>query len=334
MPLPRLFGLLLLLLAVAAARGQAKYSISGTIRDTTSGEVLIGATVSVARGAADGGAAGGEGAHPGQGTGAVAGATTNAYGFYSVTAPEGKYRVVISFAGYGADTFFVMLNGNLRLSAKLIPDTNQLKAVVVSSVRKNANVTQPLMGVQKLTTAEIANVPVIFGEKDVLKTIQLLPGVQSAGDGSSGFFVRGGTSAQNLILLDEAVVYNPDHLLGFFSTFNSDAIKDVTVYKGEEPADYGGRLSSVVDIRMNDGNNQRYSVSGGIGLIDSRLNIEGPIVKDEGSFFVSARRTYADLFLTAVEGHQPQQKQPVLLRPECEGELQARREGPSLPVGI
>ena len=297
MPLPRLFGLLLLLLAGAAARGQAKYSISGTIRDTTSGEVLIGATVSVARGAADGGAAGGEGAHPGQGTGVAAGATTNAYGFYSVTAPEGKYRVVISFAGYGADTFFVMLNGNLRLSAKLIPDTNQLKAVVVSSVRKNANVTQPLMGVQKLTTAEIANVPVIFGEKDVLKTIQLLPGVQSAGDGSSGFFVRGGTSAQNLILLDEAVVYNPDHLLGFFSTFNSDAIKDVTVYKGEEPADYGGRLSSVVDIRMNDGNNQRYSVSGGIGLIDSRLNIEGPIVKDEGSFFVSARRTYADLFL-------------------------------------
>ena len=285
MPLPRLFSLLLLVLAAAAARGQTKYSISGTIRDTTSGEVLIGATVSVARGA------GGEGAHM------EMGATTNAYGFYSVTAPEGKYRVVISFAGYVADTFFVMLNGNLRLSARLIPDTNQLKAVIVSSVRKNANVTQPLMGVQKLTTAEIANVPVIFGEKDVLKTIQLLPGVQSGGDGSSGFFVRGGTSAQNLILLDEAVVYNPDHLLGFFSTFNSDAIKDVTVYKGEEPADYGGRLASVVDVRMNDGNNQRYSVSGGIGLIDSRLNIEGPIVKDEGSFFVSARRTYADLFL-------------------------------------
>ena len=280
MPLPRLFGLLLLVLAATAARGQTKYSISGTIRDTTSGEVLIGATVSVARGTGTSGVAGGT--------------TTNAYGFYSITVPEGKYRVVISNAGYMADTFPVTLNSNLRLSAKLSPDSTALQTVVVSSVRKDANVTQPLMGVQKLTTAEIANVPVIFGEKDVLKTIQLLPGVQSAGDGSSGFFVRGGTSAQNLILLDEAVVYNPDHLLGFFSTFNSDAIKDVTVYKGEEPAEYGGRLSSVVDIRMNDGNNQRYSVSGGIGLIDSRINIEGPIVKDEGSFFVSARRTYAD----------------------------------------
>ena len=284
MPLPKLFGLLLLLLAGAAARGQTRYSISGTIRDTTSGEVLIGATVSIVR-------AGGGATHAGAAT------ITNAYGFYSVTAFAGTYEVIMSFAGYRTQTFPVTLNGDLRLSIKLSPDSTELQSVVVSSVRKNANVTQPLMGVQKLTTAEIANVPVIFGEKDVLKTIQLLPGVQSAGDGSSGFFVRGGTSAQNLILLDEAVVYNPDHLLGFFSTFNSDAIKDVTVYKGEEPADYGGRLASVVDIRMNDGNNQRYSVSGGIGLIDSRLNIEGPIVKDEGSFFVSARRTYADLFL-------------------------------------
>jgi hypothetical protein len=226
-----------------------------------------------------------------------AGVVTNEYGFFSVTAPAGDYVLVVSFTGYLTDTMGVGLDHNQSRVIRLTADSNALQAVVVSSVRKNANVTQPLMGVQKLTTAEIANVPVLFGEKDVLKTLQLLPGVQSTGDGSSGFTVRGGTSAQNLILLDEAVVYNPDHLLGFFSTFNSDAIKDVTLYKGGEPAEYGGRLSSVVDIRMNDGNNQRFGISGGIGLIDSRLNLEGPIVKDEGSFTISARRTYADLFL-------------------------------------
>src|SRR6202000_3208157 len=144
---------------------------------------------------------------------------------------------------------------------------------------------------------EMKNIPVLFGEKDVLKTIQLLPGVQSAGDGNSGFYVRGGGTDQNLILLDEATVYNPSHLLGFFSTFNSDAIKDVTLYKGAMPSEYGGRLSSVLDVKMNDGNSQEFHTSGGIGLISSRLNFEGPIVKDDGSFIVSARRTYADLFL-------------------------------------
>ncbi|MGN6530535.1 MAG: TonB-dependent receptor plug domain-containing protein [Ginsengibacter sp.] len=150
---------------------------------------------------------------------------------------------------------------------------------------------------QKVSMEEIKNVPVLFGEKDILKTIQLLPGIKSAGDGSSGFFVRGGAADQNLILLDEATVYNASHLLGFFSTFNSDAIKDVTIYKGDMPAQYGGRLSSLLDIKMNDGNNKDYKVSGGIGLISSRLNVEGPIVKDKGSFMISARRTYADLFL-------------------------------------
>jgi hypothetical protein len=158
-------------------------------------------------------------------------------------------------------------------------------------------VTSPLMGVQNLSIKEMNDVPVLFGEKDIFKTMQLLPGIKSAGDGNSGIFVRGGAADQNLILLDEAVVYNPSHLLGFFSTFNSDAIKDVTVYKGGMPAEYGGRLSSVVDIRMNDGNDQKLAGSGGIGLISSRLNLEGPIVKDKGSFIVSARRTYADMFL-------------------------------------
>ena len=269
------------------AFGQRRFTVSGHVKDAGSGEVLIGASVRL------GGAA-----PAARGVvGGWAGAVSNDYGFFSVTAPEGDYVLVVSFTGYLTDTMRVGLDHNQSVVVRLAADSNALQAVVVSSVRKNANVTQPLMGVQKLTTAEIANVPVIFGEKDVLKTIQLLPGVQSAGDGSSGFSVRGGTSAQNLILLDEAVVYNPDHLLGFFSTFNSDAIKDVTLYKGGEPAEYGGRLASVVDIRMNDGNNQRFGVSGGIGLIDSRLNLEGPIVKDEGSFTISARRTYADLFL-------------------------------------
>jgi hypothetical protein len=270
---PKLLGVLLML--GLGAFGQGRFTVSGHVKDAGTGELLIGASVRLGR----------------------AGVVTNEYGFFSVTAPAGDYVLVVSFTGYLTDTMGVGLDHNQSRVIRLTADSNALQAVVVSSVRKNANVTQPLMGVQKLTTAEIANVPVLFGEKDVLKTLQLLPGVQSTGDGSSGFTVRGGTSAQNLILLDEAVVYNPDHLLGFFSTFNSDAIKDVTLYKGGEPAEYGGRLSSVVDIRMNDGNNQRFGISGGIGLIDSRLNLEGPIVKDEGSFTISARRTYADLFL-------------------------------------
>jgi TonB-dependent Receptor Plug Domain len=183
------------------------------------------------------------------------------------------------------------------VSVRLYPAAGELKEVIISSVRKDANVSSAKMGVQKLSTNEIKNIPVIFGEKDVLKTIQLLPGIKSAGDGNSGFYVRGGASDENLILLDEATVYNASHLLGFFSVFNSDAIKDITVYKEAMPADYGGRLSSVVDIKMNDGNNQHFVTSGGIGLISSRLNLEGPIVKDNGSFIVSGRRTYADLFL-------------------------------------
>lgn len=153
------------------------------------------------------------------------------------------------------------------------------------------------MGVERLSTREIKNIPVLLGERDILKTIQLLPGIKSAGDGNSGFYVRGGAIDQNLILLDEAPVYNASHLLGFFSTFNSDAIKDMTVYKGGMPAQYGGRLSSVLDIKMNDGNNQDYNVSGGVGLISAKLNVEGPIQKDRSSFLVTGRRTYADMFL-------------------------------------
>ncbi len=271
------FTLSLLLLSCCLA-AQTKYTVSGTIRDQSTGEALIGASIVLLE-------------HP------QSGVFTNAYGFFSLTAPAGSYTLVVSFTGYKNDTLPVKLAKDLSLTVKLNAGDAQLQEVTVTAHKGNDNVTQPLMGVQKLTINEIKNIPVLFGEKDILKTIQLLPGIKSAGEGNTGFYVRGGATDQNLILLDEAPVYNASHLLGFFSTFNADAIKDVTVYKGDMPAEYGGRLSSVVDIKMKDGNDKGYNVSGGIGLISSRLNIEGPIVKDQGSFIVSARRTYADLFL-------------------------------------
>jgi hypothetical protein len=257
---------------------QARHTVSGTIRDQSSGETLIGASVVILN-------------HP------RSAVLSNSYGFYSLNAAAGKYTIVVSFAGFRPDTLEVSLDKDVIMAVNLSPADAEMQEVVVSANRNNANVTKPLMGVQKLSVNEIKDVPVIFGEKDILKTIQLLPGVQSGGDGSSGFYVRGGSVDQNLILLDEATVYNPTHLLGFFSTFNSDAIKDVTLYKGAIPAEYGGRLASVLDVRMDDGNVKDYGVSGGLGLISSRLNVEGPIEKDDGSFIVSARRTYADLFL-------------------------------------
>jgi hypothetical protein len=268
-----------LLLGQNLLQAQNIYTVSGTIRDKRSGEVLIGASavlLQIPR----------------------SGMTSNSYGFYSLSAQRGNYTLVVSFTGYLEDTVLITLDKNIMQPIELSPGGSAvLQEVVVSATKKNENVARPLMGVQKLSTNEIRNVPVIFGEKDVLKTIQLLPGIQSAGDGSSGFFVRGGGADQNLILLDEATVYNPSHLLGFFSTFNSDAIKDITVYKGGMPAEYGGRLSSVIDIKMNDGNDKDFHAGGGLGLISTRLNAEGPIVPDKGSFSISARRTYADVFL-------------------------------------
>ena len=257
---------------------QEKHTVSGVIREKKSGEVLIGAAVYLKE-------------LPKSVT------ISNAYGFYSITAPAGNYTLIVGFAGFRQDTIKINLNINQVLPIQLVPGGSQLMEVVVNARKRNENVVKPIMGTQKLTINEIKNIPVLFGEKDVLKTIQLLPGVKSAGEGSSGFYVRGGAADQNLILLDEATVYNASHLLGFFSSFNSDAIKDLTLFKGAMPAEYGGRLASVVDIKMNDGNNQEYHANGGIGLIASRLNVEGPIVKDKGSFIVSGRRTYADIFL-------------------------------------
>ena len=269
---------MMLLLAGFHSYAQQKHTISGTVREKKSGEVLIGASIYLLE-------------IPRYGT------VSNSYGFYSITAPAGIYTLIVNVAGYKLDSLKVVLNKDVFQSVDLVQRSIELQEVVVSSKRNKENIEKPLMGVQKLSINEIKNVPVIFGEKDVLKTIQLLPGVKSVGDGSAGFYVRGGGADQNLILLDEAPVYNASHLLGFFSAFNSDAIKDLTLYKGAMPAEYGGRLSSVVDIKMNDGNDQDYHGSGGIGLIASRFSIEGPIVKDKGSFIISARRTYADLFL-------------------------------------
>ncbi len=253
-------------------------TVSGYIRDAKTGEDLIGATVSIKE-------------LSGRGAG------TNAYGYFSLSLPSGQYQITAQYMGYEPQIQQLDLTKPRKIDFLLAPRDNSLGEVVVTSQRKNDNITKLDMGVQKLDTKDIQNIPVIFGEKDVLKTIQLLPGIKSAGEGSSGFNVRGGAVDQNLILLDEATVYNASHLMGFFSVFNSDAIKDITVYKGNEPAEYGGRLSSALDIKMNDGNDKKIGVSGGIGLISSRLTVEGPLITDKGSFIVSARRTYADLFL-------------------------------------
>jgi hypothetical protein len=261
-----------------AVTGQVQHTISGYVKDAKTGEELIGAVVYIKE-------------LPGTGTSA------NAYGFYSITLPEGNYTVTAQSLGYIPRSITIELKQNTKQDFLLDAKVSELEEVEVTTEKEDENITRTRMGVENINVKEIKNIPVLFGEKDILKTIQLLPGVKAAGEGRSGFYVRGGAADQNLVLLDEATVYNASHLMGFFSVFNSDAIKDVTLYKGSQPAQYGGRLSSVLDIKMQDGNNQKFGAEGGIGLIASRLKLEGPIVKDKGSFTVSGRRTYADLFL-------------------------------------
>src|ERR1035437_8955032 len=257
---------------------QNKYTLSGTMRDGKTGEVMIGAGVAVKE-------------LPGTG------ATTNAYGFYSLTLDEGKYTFSFRYTGYTTKDTVVDLHKNVKMNFSISEKITSLHEVEITSEAANKNVPSSQMSVEKIDVKEITAIPVFMGEKDILKTIQLLPGIKGVSEGNSGFYVRGGGSDQNLVLLDEANVYNPSHLLGFFSVFNSDAIKDVTIYKGGIPAEYGGRISSVLDIKMNDGNNKKYKCTGGVGLIASRLTFEGPIKKDKGSFIISGRRTYADMFL-------------------------------------
>jgi hypothetical protein len=262
----------------AVAGFTQKYTISGSVKDAKTGEELIGASIRLK-------------------DKLTTGAITNEYGFYSLTLEKGNYTLLFDYIGYEQVERQITLDKNQQLDMPIGEAAKQLETVVISSKKQDENIKTAQMGVEKIDIKEISKVPVLFGEKDVLKTIQLLPGVKSAGEGQSGFFVRGGAVDQNLILLDEAPVYNANHLLGFFSTFNSDAIKDATLIKGNTPPQYGGRLSSVLDIKMNEGNNQNLGVSGGIGLISSKLNVEGPIEKDKSSFLLTGRRTYADMFL-------------------------------------
>lgn len=271
--------IIFLFLLTSASFAQT-FTISGTMKDSTNGEDLFGGAVIVKELT-------------------NVGATANSYGFYSITLEKGSYTLMYRSSGFETKEVKIDLVENMTLDVELAypKDVQEMEDVVVTGEKENDNITSSGMIVTKFDPKDIETIPVIFGEKDIMKTLQLTPGVKTAGEGNSGFFVRGGGADQNLVLLDEAVVYNASHLLGFFSVFNSDAVKDVALYKSGIPAEYGGRASSVMDVKMKDGNSKNFGVSGGIGLISSRLAVEGPIVKDKGSFIVSGRRSYLDIFL-------------------------------------
>ena len=254
---------------------QTKFTISGIVRAGKSGESAIRATVLV--------------------SGQHLGITTNEYGFFSLTLPAGHYTLIFSAVSMQPQTQEIDLTKNIRLDISLEAEAAQLQSVVVSAGSNETKLAGTAMGVDRLSSSTVRELPAFLGAPDVLKTIQLLPGVASAGDGSTGYYVRGGAPDQNLIQLDGATVYNPSHLLGFISTFNPDAVRDVTLYKGDMPPSYGGRLSSIADIRMNEGNNQAFHVNAGVGLITSSLEAEGPIEKGQSSFLVAARTTRIDL---------------------------------------
>ncbi len=266
--------MLLLVTGWFGAAGQ-NLTLSGYIKDKSNGEALIGATVYVNE--------------------LKAGSVSNAYGFYAVTIPKGRYTITFAYLGYKGQEKEVNLGKDERMDITLEEDAHVIDEVKVYSERKDRNVENVEMSMEKLPVGLVAKLPAFMGEVDIIKSIQLLPGIQSGGEGSSGLYVRGGGPDENLVILDEAPVYNASHLLGFFSVFNSDAIKDIQVYKGGIPAEYGGKASSVIDIRMKDGNSQNLSATGGIGNISSRLTLEGPIIKNKWSFILSGRRTYADV---------------------------------------
>ncbi|HEY4874103.1 MAG TPA: TonB-dependent receptor [Puia sp.] len=256
---------------------QNKFTITGYVKDSLSGETLIGATVSI--------------------NGKNNGIASNQYGFFSITLPVNNYILSCTYVGYDSKQINISLQKNMEFNFLLSPKFSTNKEVVISSVRKDANVKNAQMGRVSLSMEQVKSLPVIFGEVDILKTLQLLPGVQNAGEGNIGLYVRGGGPDQNLILLDDAIVYNTGHLFGFFSIFNSDAIKNTTLIKGGMPAQYGGRLSSVLDVAMKEGNENKFQMDGGIGLIASRFSLQGPIKKNKASFIISARRTYIDVLI-------------------------------------
>ena len=277
-----IFVISMLLLVVMSVRvsAQEKFTLSGFVRDSESGEELLQANISIPK--------------------TSSGAVTNEYGFYSFTLAKGSYSVRFSYLGYKAFETIITLDKNIRRDVALQPSSIEMNEIVVTGRREDANVKSTGMGVVSVDIKEAKLIPVLFGEQDVLKMIQLLPGVSPNSEGGSGFFVRGGDTDQNLVLLDEAPVYNTSHLLGFFSVFNSDALKDVKLYKGAIPAQFGGRISSVLDIRMKNGNSKSWESSGGIGLISSRITVEGPLSSNNGSIIISGRRTYADLALKTI----------------------------------
>lgn len=261
---------------LAIASPQGKHTVSGTVSDASTGEELIGATVYIKE--------------LGSGT------TTNTYGFYSLTVADGDYELVAQFIGYTPVTKRISLSQNIKVNFSLETATTEIAQVDVKGEKLNRNLMNPDMGMEKLQIATIKSIPALFGETDVIKSIQFLPGVGTSGEGFIGYNVRGGGTGQNMMLLDEATVYNAAHLFGIFSVFNNDALKDVKFYKGGIPAEYGGRLSSLLDVRMKEGSPQKFGVNGGIGLLSSRLTIDGPILKDRCSFIVSGRRSYMDIF--------------------------------------
>ncbi|MBL0201012.1 MAG: TonB-dependent receptor [Chitinophagaceae bacterium] len=268
------FLVFLFVLGSIAGSAQNKYTISGYIKDSLNGETLIGATIAV--------------------QGQTKGISSNLYGFYSITLDEGKYILICTFIGYRIKAVSIDLRADTKINFDVLPKSYLAEEVVVSTKKRDANVKNAQMGKFTLPIEQIKSIPAFLGEVDLLKTIQFLPGVRNAGEGSAGIYVRGGGPDQNLILLDDAPVYNTGHLFGFFSIFNADAIKNVTLIKGGMPAQYGGRLSSVLDVSMKEGNNQKFQVDAGIGVIASRLSIQGPLKKNKSSFILSGRRTYID----------------------------------------
>ncbi|NJB70558.1 hypothetical protein GGR42_001020 [Saonia flava] len=268
---------LLVALSPLLTISQQKYTLSGTITDKTSNETLIGVTIAIPE--------------------LRTGTTTNEYGFYSITLPEGEYTFMITYLGFQDIGQKILLNENRKINFSLAEEAEQLEEVIVSENIEKLNIRKPEMSVNALEVKTIKKIPVILGEADVIKSIILLPGVSNAGEASSGFNVRGGAADQNLILLDEATIFNTSHLFGFFSVFNPDAIKDVKLFKGGIPSRYGGRVSSVLEIFQKEGNSKEFKMSGGIGAVASRLLAEGPIVKDRSAFLIGGRASYAHLFL-------------------------------------
>lgn len=267
--------LFLFSLLTFASYSQEKVTINGYVKDASNGEALIGATVYVRS--------------------ASAGATTNVYGFYSLTLQAGTYDIEFTYVGYAKQLINKPLSTNLRLDIEMVPEGEELDEIIISAEKDQSIVKSVEMSVNKLDIKTISKIPAFLGEVDVIRSLQSLPGVATVGEGASGFNVRGGSVGQNLILLDEASVYNSSHLLGFFSVFNPDAVKDTKLYKAAIPAQYGGRLASLLDVRMKEGNNKELEVNGGIGTIFSRGSVEAPILNKKGSFIFAGRRSYIDV---------------------------------------